>query len=607
MKTLIVALNSKYIHSALAPWYLKAACGKSCGEVCIIEHTINENLDDVLTSIYLQKPDVAAFSCYIWNISFVLKLAASFKKLMPETVIVLGGPEVSYDADDILREHAFIDFVLAGEGENSFPKLIHHIGKAGSIDKDSSINGLAFRSGESIIANMPALVEDLDSIPSPYTEEMIHSLKNKIVYFETSRGCPFSCSYCLSSASEGTRFFSMDRTLTELDRLVAAGVKQIKFVDRTFNCHRKRALAIVQHIVELDKRDGGINCNFHFEVGADLLDEELLQLLENAPKGLFQLEAGVQTVNEEVLAAVSRITNLEKLFENLIRLQKSGNIHIHADLIAGLPLEDYGSFGNSFNKLYNARPHQLQLGFLKFLKGTRLRSAAVKDGYQFNDFPPYEILAGSSITYDKLIVLKGIAELVERYYNQARFVFSLEYMIAIYFKSPFHFFESFYYFHMNHGYMEMHAGVRELYAIFDSFASTCMNEEESTVLRELLRLDFLASDHSGTLPDFMEKRTAPGFNDKCFNFLREAKNMTLFMPEASGMTSKEIFKKVRFEQFHLDFEQSGEKIKGDVSIRNEGDVSIRYNSMNNSVVVFNYFSQDHVTGRYPFHLTDISI
>lgn len=604
MKTLIVALNSKYIHSALAPWYLKAACREGCGEVCIKEHTVNESIDTILASIYMHKPDIAAFSCYIWNISHVLKLSASLKKLLPDTVIVLGGPEVSYDSSEILKQHVYVDFVLAGEGETSFPKLIRHIGasdrnvRQGDGVAGTLIDGLAYRSDDGFIINAPALVENLDSITSPYTDEMLSSLENKIVYFETSRGCPFSCSYCLSSVSEGTRYFSMERVMAQLDRLVAAGVRQIKFVDRTFNSHKKRALAIVRYIIEMNKQ-AGLNCNFHFEVGADLFDEELLQSLENAPKGLFQLEAGVQTANKDTLSAVSRETNIENLFDNLVRLRKSGNIHVHADLIAGLPHEDYNSFANSFNKLYDTNSHQLQLGFLKFLKGTRLRCSAVNEGYEFNDFPPYEILAGKCISYDELVVLKGIAELVERYYNSARFEFSLEYMIIKCFETPFCFYERFYWFHLNHGYMGMHSGVKELYAIFDSFALTYMNEEGINALRELLRLDFLASDNTGTLPDFMEKRMSPGFNDKCFDFLRNTDHIALIMPEANGRPSKQVFKRVRFEQFHLDVELPG--IKGDVKGDKKGDVCVRYNPKSNIVLVFNYMSRDKVTGRYPFH------
>lgn len=644
MKTLIIALNSKYIHSALAPWYLKAACGTECGEVRVAEHTVNETYDEILPSIYLHKPDIAAFSCYIWNISHVLKLAASLKKILPGIVIILGGPEVSYDAGGILKEHAYIDYVLAGEGECSFPRLIKYINTAGGIIENEAeavktdmkvygdtaghivpehIDGLAYRKNDTqmpgisskadIITNAPALVEVLDSIPPPYTDEMISSLKNKIVYFEASRGCPFSCSYCLSSASDGVRSFSLDRVFADLDRLVAAGVKQIKFVDRTFNCNNKRAAAIIHHILELDRQAlagcngggtgngnySGLNCNFHFEVGADLFDEEMLQLMESAPKGLFQIEAGVQTTNEAALAAVCRKTNTGKLLSNLTRLKKSGAIHIHADLIAGLPNEDYASFGKSFDTLYASGPHQLQLGFLKFLKGTGMRDGALYDGYKFNDFPPYEILSGRSVSYDELIVVKGVAELVERYYNSGRFIFSLEYMIKNCFGSPFRFFENFYFFHKKNGYMELHAGVKELFSIFNEYAPESLYNDSLAEFCELLRLDFLASDPSGTLPDFIEKRNEPGFNDRCFNFLKSTKHIMQIIPEASCMTAKQLFKKVHFERFSLDFAKPGSGIPTGINVPSG------YAPERETVLMFNYIARDRVTGRYPFYIVKL--
>lgn len=629
MKTVIVALSSKYIHSALAPWYLKAACGEACGEVCIREHTVNENMDTVLASIYLQKPDVAAFSCYIWNISFVLKLAASLKKLMPKTIIVLGGPEVSYDAGDMLREHSFIDIILIGEGEDSFPQLIRHIAgnAANRLSGIETMDGLACRKESVITINEQTALPELESINSPYTDEMLLTLKNKIVYYEASRGCPFSCSYCLSSVSKGTRYFPMERVLAELDRLIAAGVGQIKFVDRTFNSHKKRALLIVKHIMEMDKlafekseQGSGLHCNFHFEVGADLFDEEILQLMESAPKGLFQIEAGVQTVNEKALAAVCRKTNLGRLFGNLDRLIRSGNIHVHADLIAGLPYEDYHSFGNSFNELYFIKPHQLQLGFLKFLKGTILRRNSYDEGYRFNDFPPYEILSGECISYDEIIVLKGIAELVERYYNSGRFIFSLDFIIHECFEAPFLFYESFYYFQKKKGYTEINLGVRELYAVFDSFASGFMKDEAIAALREFLRLDFLASDSSGTLPGFMESRFSRGFNEKCIDYMRNTNHIALIMPEAKGIPFKQLHKKMHFEQLHLELEApGGEKesmgdlpaAEKDVSLGQKDvsfgqkDVSLKYNPKSDMVFVFNYMSKDKVSGRYQFYKADI--
>jgi radical SAM superfamily enzyme YgiQ (UPF0313 family) len=617
MKTLIVALNSKYIHSALAPWYLKASCGPGCGEVCIAEHTINERHNDVLSAIYLQKPDVVAFSCYIWNISFVLKLAASLKKVLPKLVIILGGPEVSYDSENILKEHQFVDYILAGEGEESFPELLAWLKNSGQLDgggideqcadgrrvigicpEPAHIKGLSWRSCKGIVVGEPAYIENLDKIPSPYTDEMLLSVKNKIAYFESSRGCPFSCSYCLSSASQGIRVFSLERVFAELDRLAASGVRQIKFVDRTFNANRERAKAIIRYILEMDRPE--IDCNFHFEVGGDIFDEETIQLLQSAPKGLFQLEAGVQTVNEETLTAVCRRTNLSKLFQNLSSLKKHNNVHIHADLIAGLPYEDYSSFKNSFNSVYAARPHQLQLGFLKFLKGTRLREEAKELGFEFTDFPPYEVLSGRDISFDELIMLKDIAELVERYYNSGRFIYTLEYVIEACFRSPFDFYEGFASFHKQKGLFESSSGLRQLYETFDCFASDQMDEENKVVFRELLRLDFLASDNSGTLPEFLQRPVSQNFNNQRYDYIRDTDRVAKIIPEAAGMQAKQLLKKVHFEQFLpvLWDAQRGDLsqdfFKGDLS--QQGD-----NSPEGRVtLLFSYISKDKVTGRYKF-------
>ena len=573
MKTLIIALNSKYIHSSLAAWYLKASCGTECGMVNVAERTVNENIDAVLSSIYLQKPDVAAFSCYIWNIEYVMKLAPSLKKLLPGLIIVLGGPEGSYDAAEILKEHGWVDYVLAGEGEKTFPLLLKYLDGRGSTPGEIPFaEGFAFRTRGGIRSGRPSVIEKLDDIPSPYTEEMLKSLKNKIAYFETSRGCPFCCSYCLSSASAGVRYFSMERVFADLDKLVLSGVKQIKFVDRTFNFNRKRAREIIDHILI---KYGDSGCNFHFEVGADLFDDELIRGLGDAPKGLFQLEAGMQSANPEVLASVCRKTNLAKLLSNLNKLRAKENIHIHADLIAGLPKEDYASFGKSFDILYNARPHQIQLGFLKFLKGTVLRSIAEKEGFKYSSFAPYEILLGKWMRYDELIVLKGIAELVERYYNSGRFSFSLDHIIHEHFRSPFHFFESFYRFHRDNALMEMNAGIKELFIILDDFAAGFMKGDERRTFRETLKLDFLASDCSGRPPEFLAGNVSRGFYDLCFDFLREKDNILKYLPEAAGMTAKQIFKKVHFERFDT------------------------------AVILFDYRTKDKVTGRYPFYKVDL--
>ncbi|HEX2946520.1 MAG TPA: B12-binding domain-containing radical SAM protein [Clostridia bacterium] len=660
MKTLIVALNSKYIHSALAPWYLKASCGPEYGTVSILERTINENADDILNAIYSHNPDITAFSCYIWNIRMVLELASNLRKLLPHTVIVLGGPEVSYDMGELLENNDKIDYILAGEGEKSFPRLLTCLADpADTADPAAglgSIDGLCYRSASGIVSCPPATVMDLDSIPSPYTDEMLASLKNKIAYFEASRGCPFSCSYCLSSVTEGVRNFSLERVFYDLERLVNSGVYQVKFVDRTFNANRERAKLILKHII---RRYGSSACNFHFEAGADLFDEETLLILENAPKGLFQIEAGVQSTNEKALAAVCRKTDTERLLANIRRLAASGNVHIHADLIAGLPYEDYGSFARSFDSVYSAGPHQLQLGFLKFLKGTRLRREAddttgsspcmagtvgygasscesitgsysassheacaggygaptreaCTEGYIYREMPPYEILSGKHIGYDELSKLKGIAELVDKYHNSGRFDLSLNYLTDLGFGSPFGLYECFLKFNMENGLLSNPAALREYYAIQDRFASGILDENGRGMFRELLRFDFLAADNTGTLPAFFESRGSSAFRDRCFEFLRENGKIRSMIPEAADMTPKQLMKKVHFECFRLGtadpaagnvFTNSG--IKAPVA----ADLykTYKYDAEAEAVFIFNYISRDKVTGRYPFYAVNIQL
>jgi len=737
MKTLIISLNSKYIHSSLASWYLKASCGPECGEVIVSEHTINENPDNIMASVYLQRPDIAAFSCYIWNISYVLRLASSLKKLLPQTAIVLGGPEVSYDAADILKHYDFIDFVIAGEADRSFAQLVRLLSSLSSrsnykirkISEDGSLSanetasgaegvsdagklpeGLSYKAGEGLAgytaftddaefaagaeeidglvyrdrvginANTPAAIDDLDSVPSPYTDEMISSLKNKIVYFETSRGCPFSCSYCLSSATSGTRYFSLERVYSDLDRLVKSGVKQIKFVDRTFNANPQRAKSIIRHILKLNEElasDHDVICNFHFEVGADLFDKEFTELFASAPEGLFQLEAGVQSTNCETLSAVCRKTDLNKLFNNLRAIREKGNVHIHADLIAGLPFEDYRSFAGSFNDVYSVKPHQLQLGFLKFLKGTEMRRQAEALGYLYRDYEPYEILAGKYISGQELIKLKGIAELVDRYYNSGRFNFTLDYVIGRYFSTPFAFYESFYEYHKEHGYLGVSFSNRDQYMIFDEFcshipcisgqngtAADCDENTDVSVYRELLRLDFLASDNTGTLPSFMQSRYSSEFRERCIEFLRDTEKINKMIPETIGLAPKQILKKVHFDQFYLsgspqflgdsssesrslqlssdrdsfhgegesdgtpftDRDSSSENCvyqlspNGDGSSQNiarqpssngnslserDGSSKMPHISANAVILMFSYFTRDKVTGRYQFFKVEI--
>lgn len=575
MKTVIVSLNSKYIHSSLAPWYLKAYCNEECGMIGIREFTINENSDSVLSSIFLEQADAVAFSCYIWNITYVLKVAEDLKKISPETVIILGGPEVSFDPDILLSEKHYIDYIISGEGERPFKSLLDFLsGKRAGTE----LHGVTYRDGTGIIKNaMPQLIENLDSIPSPYTEEMLDSLNGRIVYFESSRGCPFSCSYCISSTFEGVRYFSLERVRNDLHKLINAGVKQIKFVDRTFNCNKQRTLEIFKFISE-DQSE----VNFHFEAAADLFDDELLQALSGIKPGKIQLEIGIQSTNEAVHKAVARKTKIQKVLDNISALVAFRNMHIHVDLIAGLPFEDYESFKNSFNQVYGLKSDNLQLGFLKMLKGSRIRKEADIHGYKFKSCSPYEVLENRYISYREILELKGIEELVERYYNSGRFVNSLNYLIKESKLSAYDFFRSFLiYDQKNVHSLDRPLSSRELYKVLLGFADSEMSEAVNReFLNELLKYDFLLSDSSNNLPNGILREVEPGFKDRCFEYLKNEANICTFLPRFKGIAAKQVFKTVHFEKFNYDILQSS------------------LICSKSKVILFNYLFKDKVTGLY---------
>ncbi len=577
MKTIIIAVNSKYIHSSLAPWYLKAACKSNCGTIKVMEFTINDNPDSVLSRIYAEGCDIAAFSCYIWNINFILKVAENLKKILPNIKIVLGGPEVSYDPQQVLELHPFVDFVIFGEGESAFNELLGFLNGVGKELYD--IKGLSYREdGRITVSKIFPLEQDLDSIPSPYNNEMLSCIGNRIVYFESSRGCPFSCSYCISSTFEGVRYFSLDRVKKDLRFLMAAGVKLVKFVDRTFNCNKDRAKSIFEFII-----NNARNTVFHFEAAADLFDEEIIEILSRAPKGLIQFEIGIQSTNEVTLEAVKRKTNIKKVLYYVKRLMELGNIHIHVDLIAGLPFEDYSSFRKSFNDVYNLFPHQLQLGFLKMLKGSAIRNESLKYGYKFREYPPYEILGNEFLSYEDIVKLKRIEEVLERYYNSARFERSLKYIINGFFDSPFEFFEEFSLFYLKEGCFERSISSRELYTILLKFIAESNRKVDLTLLNELLKFDFLISDNTNNLPVGIERIFKESFKTKCFEFLKTSDNIAKFLPDFCGEPPKKIFNRVHFELFRYDITEN-------VSIPTKKD----------TVILFNYSEKNPITEHYSY-------
>lgn len=465
MKFLLVAVNAKYIHSNLGVYSLKAYADQWLGcvegrgkagflpsavaeaEIEIGEYTINHQMEQVFGDIYKRKPDVVGFSCYIWNIEYVMELARDLHKLRPEMDIWLGGPEVSYDAAARLRQEPAVTGVMKGEGEETFARLMEfyvNYKNGGSIypltqeerNLLMEVKGLAFRGEDGSVLETPmGSAMDMSRIPFSYGD--LAGFEHKIIYYESSRGCPYSCSYCLSSIDKSVRFRDLELVKQELNFFLAHKVPQVKFVDRTFNCHKGHAMAIWQHLLE---HDNGIT-NFHFEISADLLDEDALNLIRQMRPGLIQLEIGVQTTNPDTIKEIRRRMDLKKLSEVVSAINGFGNVHQHLDLIAGLPFEDCHSFQKSFDDVYAMRPEQLQLGFLKVLKGSYMEEMAREYGLVYKDKPPYEVLATRWLSYDDVLRLKAVEEMTEVYYNSGQFRTTMA-LLEKEFESPYRMFEA---------------------------------------------------------------------------------------------------------------------------------------------------------------------
>ena len=446
MKILLAACNAKYIHSNLAVYDLKAYSSDYDKEVLLREYTINQPKDEILKDIYGSGADVVCFSCYIWNISFVRELICDLSKILPKTAFWAGGPEVSYDAEKFLKEMPEVTGVLVGEGEKTFHDLLEYY-----IDGKRSlreIRGIAYRDGEEIRHNGWRELMDLSKIPFVY--QHLEDFENRIIYYESSRGCPFSCSYCLSSIDKKLRFRDLELVKKELQFFLDHKVPQVKFVDRTFNCKHEHAMAIWKYILE---HDNGVT-NFHFEVSADLLRDEEMDLMEKMRPGLIQLEIGVQSTNPETIRAIHRHMDLDKLERCVDRVHSFRNIHQHLDLIAGLPYEDYDTFHRSFNDVYRMKPDQLQLGFLKVLKGSLMQEEAEKYGIVHKEKEPYEVLSTNWLPYGDVLKLKAVESMVEVYYNSGQFQHTLEYLVPLA-KDAFTFYESLGAFYEKKGYSEI--------------------------------------------------------------------------------------------------------------------------------------------------------
>ena len=446
MKILLAACNAKYIHSNLAVYDLKAYSSDYDEHVILREYTINQPKDEILKDIYSSGADVVCFSCYIWNVSFVRELIRDLVKILPKTAFWAGGPEVSYDAEKFLTEMPEMTGVMVGEGEKTFHDLLEfYIDGKDSLEE---ISGIAYRSGDKIIHNGWRELMDLSAIPFVY--EHLEKFENRIIYYESSRGCPFSCSYCLSSIDKKLRFRDLELVKKELQFFLDHRVPQVKFVDRTFNCKHEHAMTIWKYILE---HDNGVT-NFHFEISADLLREEEMELMSQMRPGLIQLEIGVQSTNPETIRAIHRHMDLKKLEHWVNRVHSFRNIHQHLDLIAGLPYEEYDTFHQSFNDVYQMKPDQLQLGFLKVLKGSLMQKEAEGYGIVYKEKEPYEVLSTNWLTYGEVLKLKMVESMVEVYYNSGQFWHTLEYLVPLE-KDAFTFYEKLGSYYEKKGYSEI--------------------------------------------------------------------------------------------------------------------------------------------------------
>ncbi len=535
MKFLLVAVNAKYIHSNPAVYSLKRFAGEYTDAVEIAEYTINNRMEDILEDIYRRKPDVIGFSCYIWNIGMVEKLMGELHKLMPKLPVFLGGPEVTYDADKLLRKYPYLTGIFIGEGEATFAQVVKYYVKK-NPESLEDIPGLMLRSGMTPerkplnLTDVPFLYDDM----APFT--------NRIIYYETQRGCPFRCSYCLSSIDKTVRFRDIEVVKKELAFFLEKKVKQVKFVDRTFNCNHDHAMAVWQYLYD---HDNGVT-NFHFEIAGDILREDEIALVAKMRPGLVQFEIGVQSTNTDTLREIRRVMDIEKLKQVVAALKAAHNVHIHLDLIAGLPYEDYDSFARSFDDVYAMEPEQLQLGFLKVLKGSYMAEMAESYGLVYTDYAPYEVLYTNWLSFTEICRLKRIEEMVEIYYNSGQFAHSLPVMIADFGQGAFAFYEALADFYEGQGFFVETPSRIYRYQALLSFAKS-IHPERQELYKELLLFDLYVRENLKSRPDF-----APDLHDLqpvIHAFYKKEESERRYLPHLSEIPAPQLSRMTHLEPF----------------------------------------------------------
>ena len=574
MKILMVAANAKYIHSSLALRCIQKYCEEYTSYMKNLELTINHNENDALRSIYDEQPDIVAFSCYIWNFEMIRKLIPTIKKILPNCKIILGGPEVSYNSEELFVQNPDIDMVVEGEGEQTWYDLMkHYIDQTKELGE---IDGIVYRDDQGQVHRNPDRAPmDLNKVPFVYDD--IGELDNRIIYYEASRGCPFSCQYCLSSIESGVRFLDLERVCKDLQIFLDHKVKQVKFVDRTFNANIKYALAIWEY---LKKNDNGIT-NFHMEIAADLMTDEALACLKDARPTLFQFEIGVQSTNDEVLTIIQRTMRFEEVSRIVKEIKSYKNIHQHLDLIAGLPNEDMASFRRSFNDVMKVRPEQLQLGFLKVLKGSGMHRDAQKYGLTYKDDAPYEILHTSHLSYDDMLRLHAVEEMVDRYYNSGRFVYSLEYLFTLY-DTPFDAVDDFAKFWEDCGYHKVKHSKNAHYDILLQFTEE-KTTANLTLMKELARFDFFLHEKLKNLPKALLTIDQNNYKENLKEFYNGVGNIESYLPELANFTNIQVSRMAHIEVFSLDI------------ISCVKDLDFKNPKEKITPVLFNYHAKDLLT------------
>ena len=509
MKVLLTAINAKYIHSNLAVYSLRAYAEKYEQQTEIAEYTINQTMDDILSDIYRKKPDILCLSCYLWNILYVEQLITEIHKVLPKMQIWLGGPEVSYNAVSVMEQYPQVTGVMCGEGEETFLELMEYWNQ--ERESPDTIKGIVYRENGTCRQNPPRPVMDLSKVPFVY--DHIEDFQNKIIYYESSRGCPFSCSYCLSSIDKCLRFRDLELVKKELQFFIDHEVPQVKFVDRTFNCKHSHSMAIWTYLKEHDRG----KTNFHFEVAADLLNEEELELIASMRPGLIQLEIGIQSTNPETITEIRRKMNFEEVKRIVKKVQEKGNVHQHLDLIAGLPYEDYERFAQSFRDVYALHPEQLQLGFLKVLKGSYMHEKTKDYRLLYQDRPPFEVLSTKWLSYDDVIRLKGVEEMVEVYYNSGQFVNTLR-LLEEEFTDTFALYENLSRYYEENGLHMMNHSRITRYEVLFAFIKAHVGKDVENY-RQMLILDLYLRENVKKRPEFagevnVDKQKASAFYEK---------------------------------------------------------------------------------------------